>query len=113
MLALRVDLFDNAPKQTIIFDEIDVGISGSVADSIGERLKLLSNAVQIIVITHQPQVAGKADQHILVEKTQHYSHTSVQIRDLKIDDKALEVARMISGKKITKTGIEAAKELIV
>lgn len=68
MLAFRVALFDSAPKNAIIFDEIDVGISGSVADSIGQRLNLLSKAVQIIVITHQPQVAGKADSHILVKK---------------------------------------------
>ncbi len=112
MLSLRVALFDNAPKQTIIFDEIDVGISGSVADSIGERLKSLSKVVQIIVITHQPQVAGKADQHILVEKQQHESHTSVNINTLKCEEKPYELARMISGKKITKAGIEAAKELI-
>ena len=113
MLSLRVALFDNAPKQTVIFDEIDVGISGLVADSIGQRLKLLSNAVQIIVITHQPQVAGKADQHILVEKTQHNLHTSVKASNLSVEGKSLELARMISGQKITKTGIEAAKELIV
>ncbi len=113
MLSLRVALFDNAPKQTIIFDEIDVGISGLVADSIGQRLKLLSNAVQIIVITHQPQVAGKANQHILVEKTQHHLHTSVKVGNLSVEGKSLELARMISGQKITKTGIEAAKELII
>lgn len=112
MLALRVALFDKTPKQSIIFDEIDVGISGSVADAIGERLKLLSKATQIIVITHQPQVAGKADQHILVEKTQHDSHTNVYIRSLDNNSKPVELARMISGKQITETAIEAAKELI-
>jgi DNA repair protein RecN (Recombination protein N) len=113
MLSLRVALFDNAPKQVIIFDEIDVGISGSVADSMGQRLKTLSKAVQIIVITHQPQVAGKADQHVLVKKTQYNMHTSVCANILANEDKSLELARMISGQKITKTGIEAAKELIV
>ncbi len=112
MLAFRVALFDNAPKNTIIFDEIDVGISGSVADSIGQRLKLLSNAVQIIVITHQPQVAGKADKHILVEKSQGDDHTSVNAKILESEGKSLELARMISGKTITKAGIDAAKELI-
>ncbi len=112
MLALRVALFDNAPKQTVIFDEIDAGISGSVADSIGLRLKALSSAVQIIVITHQPQVAGKADQHILVEKTQHDLHTIVEIRTLENEARSYELARMISGKEITKTGLKAAKELI-
>ena len=113
MLAFRVALFDNAPKNTIIFDEIDVGISGSVADSIGQRLKVLSKAIQIIVITHQPQVAGKADQHILVEKLQGDDHTSVNAKILESEGKSLELARMISGKTITKAGIDAAKELII
>ena len=112
MLAFRVALFDSAPKNTIIFDEIDVGISGSVADSIGQRLNLLSKAVQIIVITHQPQVAGKADSHILVEKIQGDDHTQVNVRVLQEKGKSLELARMISGKTITKAGIDAAKELI-
>lgn len=112
MLAFRVALFDSAPKNTIIFDEIDVGISGSVAESIGQRLNLLSKAVQIIVITHQPQVAGKADSHILVEKLQGDDHTHVNARILQEEDKSLELARMISGKTITKAGIDAAKELI-
>ena len=97
----------------IIFDEIDVGISGSVADSIGQRLKVLSKAIQIIVITHQPQVAGKADQHILVEKLQGDDHTSVNAKILESEGKSLELARMISGKTITKAGIDAAKELII
>ncbi|GAB4164700.1 MAG: DNA repair protein RecN [Rickettsiaceae bacterium] len=113
MLALRVALFDNAPKQTIIFDEIDVGISGSVADSMGERLKALSRAVQIIVITHQPQVAGKADQHILVAKTQHDKHTVAKVKVLNAEERSYELARMISGKEITEIGIKAAKELIM
>ncbi len=112
MLAFRVALFDNAPKQAIIFDEIDVGISGSVADSMGQRLKMLSEAVQIIVITHQPQVAGRADQHILVEKTQAESHTSVKVGSLDEQGKSYELARMISGHTITKIGLQAAKELI-
>lgn len=112
MLAFRVALFDSAPKNTIIFDEIDVGISGSVAESIGQRLNLLSEAVQIIVITHQPQVAGKADSHILVEKLQGDDHTHINAKILQEESKSLELARMISGKTITKAGIDAAKELI-
>jgi DNA repair protein RecN (Recombination protein N) len=100
-------------KQSIIFDEIDVGISGSVADSVGQRLKILSNAGQIIVITHQPQVAGKADCHVLVAKTQHEKHTIMQVRILDAEQRSYELARMISGKKITETGLRAAKELII
>lgn len=112
LLALRVSLFDKLPKQTIIFDEIDVGMSGSVADSIGSRLNDLSKAMQLIAITHQPQVAGKAQKHILVEKAQHEKHTVITIKELDGQNRSFELARMISGKEITKAGIEAAKELI-
>ena len=112
MLSLKALLASKKQLPTIIFDEIDVGISGSVADSMGSRLKALSSVVQIIVITHQPQVAGKADQHILVEKTQHDLHTVVEIRTLEEEARSYELARMISGKKITETGLKAAKELI-
>jgi DNA repair protein RecN (Recombination protein N) len=112
MLALRTALFDKGNKQTIIFDEIDVGISGSVTDSVGQHLKKLSKAVQVITITHQPQIAGKADQHVLVSKIQYQDHTKVEIKTLDHEAKSLELARMISGQKITKTGLEAARELL-
>ncbi len=112
LLALRVSLFDKLPKQTIIFDEIDVGMSGAVADSIGSRLNDLSKAMQLIAITHQPQVAGKAQKHILVEKAQHDKHTVISIKELDTQTRSQELARMISGKEITKAGLEAAKELI-
>lgn len=112
LLALRVSLFDKLPKQTIIFDEIDVGMSGSVADSIGTRLNDLSKAMQLIAITHQPQVAGKAQKHILVEKVQHEKHTVISIKELDTQNRSFELARMISGKEVTKAALEAAKELI-
>lgn len=113
MLALRTALFDKGNKQTIIFDEIDVGISGSVTDSVGQHLKKLSKAVQVITITHQPQIAGKADQHVLVSKIQYQDHTKVEVKTLDHEAKSLELARMISGQKITKTGLEAARELLL
>jgi len=113
MLALRVALFDSSKaSHSIIFDEIDVGISGSVADSIGERLKKLGNYTQVIVITHQPQVAGKAAQHILVKKSQHENHTEVKVTVLDEDQKKQELARMISGRTITNASLLAAKELM-
>lgn len=77
MLALKTSLFNKMVKPAIIFDEIDVGIGGEVADKVGERLKKLSSATQVIVITHQPQVAGKADMHIKIEKTQLEKETKV------------------------------------
>jgi DNA repair protein RecN (Recombination protein N) len=112
MLAFRTALFDKTTKKTIIFDEVDVGVSGSVADSVGERLKTLSMVAQVIVITHQPQVAGKANQHILVEKTQTIANTSVTARSLDLEERPRELARMISGKEITTNSLAAAKELM-
>ena len=91
---------------------MDVGISGSVADSVGQRLKVLSSVAQVIVITHQPQVAGKAEQHILVQKTQTNTNTSVIAHHLNLEERSCELARMISGKEITTNSLAAAKELM-
>ena len=112
MLAFRTALFDKTTKRAIVFDEVDVGISGSVADSVGQRLKILSTVAQVIVITHQPQVAGKANQHILVEKTQMSVNTSVTAYSLDLEERTRELARMISGKEITANSLAAAKELM-
>ncbi|WP_339043861.1 DNA repair protein RecN [Cardinium endosymbiont of Tipula unca] len=112
MLGLRTALFDRVAQKVVIFDEIDVGSSGSVADAIGAHLRNLSKATQVIVITHQPQVAGKADQHILIEKKQYEARTIVGVKILSEKDRPIELARMISGKQITETGIKAAKELM-
>jgi DNA repair protein RecN (Recombination protein N) len=112
MLALRVAILDKNPKQTIICDEIDVGISGSVADSMALRIKALSKVVQILVITHQPQVAGKADMHIFVAKNQQENRTISNIKILNKEERAMELARMISGQEITEAGLIAARELL-
>ncbi|HJD54769.1 MAG TPA: DNA repair protein RecN [Rickettsia endosymbiont of Proechinophthirus fluctus] len=112
MLALKTSLFDKMVKPSIIFDEIDVGIGGEVADKVGERLKKLSSVTQVIVITHQPQVAGKADLHIKIEKTQLEQETKVTVKALSLAERQEELARMISGKTITKASLKAAKELL-
>ncbi|QCS23961.1 DNA repair protein RecN [Rickettsia parkeri] len=112
MLALKTSLFDKMIKPSIIFDEIDVGIGGEVADKVGERLKKLSSVTQVIVITHQPQVAGKADLHIKIEKTQLEKETKVTVKALNLAERQEELARMISGKTITKASLKAAKELL-
>ncbi len=113
MLALKVAILHTAFRSTIIFDEIDTGIGGVAADSVGERLKELSKAAQVIVITHQPQVAGKANQHILVKKTQLDKKTEIIIRYLSDEERIVDIARMISGKTITESSLRAAKELLV
>ncbi|WP_392506053.1 DNA repair protein RecN [Rickettsia sp. 2024-CO-Wats] len=112
MLALKTSLFDKMVKPSIIFDEIDVGIGGEVADKVGERLKKLSSVTQVIVITHQPQVAGKADLHIKIEKTQLEKETKVTVKALNLAERQEELARMISGKTVTKASLNAAKELL-
>lgn len=116
MLALRVTLFSELSyskgARVVVFDEIDVGISGSVAESIGSKLKTMSKHAQILAITHQPQVAGKADNHILVEKKQFVDCTTVKATYISGNNRYKEIARMISGKQITEIGMKAAAELI-
>ncbi|XVN42782.1 MAG: DNA repair protein RecN [Candidatus Rickettsia vulgarisii] len=112
MLALKTCLLDKLLLNTIIFDEIDTGIGGIIADKIGDRLKKLSNFSQVIVITHQPQVAGKADQHILVSKKQYEKDTKITIKNLNLEERQSELARMISGKLITEASLKVAKELL-
>ncbi|MGX6960916.1 MAG: DNA repair protein RecN [Rickettsia endosymbiont of Pentastiridius leporinus] len=112
MLALKTSLFNKMIKPAIIFDEIDVGIGGEVADKVGKRLKKLSSATQVIVITHQPQVAGKADLHIKIEKAQLEKETKVMVKILDLEERQKELARMISGKAITEASLKAAKELL-
>lgn len=112
MLALKASLFNKMVKPAIIFDEIDVGIGGEVADKVGERFKKLSSATQVIVITHQPQVAGKADLHIKIEKTQLAKETKVTVKALNLAERQQELARMISGKAITEASLKVAKELL-
>ncbi|MCC8372196.1 MAG: DNA repair protein RecN [Rickettsia endosymbiont of Pseudomimeciton antennatum] len=112
MLAIKTCLFDKSLKDTIIFDEIDTGIGGIVADKVGEKLKKLSSVAQVIVITHQPQVAGKADQHIIVNKLQLDKTTTITVKSLNLQERQAELARMISGKSITDASLKAAKELL-
>jgi DNA repair protein RecN (Recombination protein N) len=112
MLALKTSLFNKSSVATIIFDEIDTGIGGMVADKVGERLKKLGEVAQVIVVTHQAQVAGKAANHILVSKVQHAGTTEIAVRNLTYQERQHEIARMISGKSLTEASIKAAEELI-
>jgi len=112
MLALKTCLFDKSLKDIMIFDEIDTGIGGIVADKVGEKLKKLSSIAQVIVITHQPQVAGKADQHIIVNKLQLDETTKITVKSLNLQERQAELARMISGKSITDAILKAAKEFL-
>ncbi|MDR2286192.1 MAG: DNA repair protein RecN [Prevotellaceae bacterium] len=111
MLALKSLLVKGTNLPTIIFDEIDTGVSGEVADKMGNIIKNLSEKAQVINITHLPQVASKGDAHYLVYKEDTATATYTKVRKLDNNERILEIAKMLSGSKITDAAIEHAKEL--
>ncbi|HKD60081.1 MAG TPA: DNA repair protein RecN [Terracidiphilus sp.] len=120
MLALKVAVEEAASKtrkklptpRTLVFDEIDIGIGGRAADAVGQKLKALGRAQQVLCVTHLPQIAAFADQHFVVEKKEDHGRTKMNIRLL--DDRARthEVARMLSGAKVTETSLQHAAQMI-
>lgn len=111
MLALKVALMEIKSAPTMIFDEIDTGIGGSTADAVGKRLKILSQKLQILVVTHQAQIAAKADLHFRINKIQDKGKIKTVIKKLSAEEKNHEIARMISGEEITGEALAAAKIL--
>lgn len=111
MLAMKVSMLKISSSPVLIFDEIDTGVGGATAEAIGHRLKKLSQNYQTIVITHQPQIAAKADFHLLVSKDHLENETLTKVKILDHKHRLLEIARMISGKEITQEAVEAAKRL--
>ncbi len=112
MLALKSILAKSDRLPVLIFDEIDVGVSGRVAQAVGRSLKSLSNFHQVIAITHLPQIAGLADAHFAVEKKERGSRTTTGMRRLSLDEQVHEVARLLSGAEVTDAGLSGARELM-
>ena len=112
MLALKTVLGDNLPMQTKIFDEIDSGVSGNVAYSIGKKLHNISKTSQVLCITHLPQVASVADHHIKISKTLIEGRTITKIDVLDYDGRVQEIASMISNGVRTEASLNYAKELL-
>lgn len=112
MLALKVVLSKTKSVPTLIFDEIDTGVSGAVADAIGERLKKLAENLQVFVITHLPQVASKGDFHLKVSKEYGENNTRTNVEILTPETRINEIAKMISGENITSEAINMAKTLL-
>ena len=112
MLALRVALNNPNNKKTIVFDELDTGISGATASAVGERLNKLARNEQLLVITHSAQVAGFADKHFKISKQSANDKTITSVVEISGDDKINEIARIISGAKITPEAVATAKTLI-
>ncbi len=112
MLALRVALNNPNNRKTIVFDELDTGISGATASAVGERLDKLAKNEQLLVITHSAQVAGFADKHYKISKHTDNDTTITTVDEITGDERINEIARIISGAKITPESIASAKMLI-
>jgi DNA repair protein RecN (Recombination protein N) len=113
MLAIKRALSGVGPVGTHIFDEVDSGIGGPVASSVGRKLKEVASHHQVICITHLPQIAGMADAHFFVSKAQEAGRTRTVIAQLKAPERVEEVSRMLAGDKVTDKTRAAAKELIL
>ncbi len=112
MLSLKSLLTKNINLPTIIFDEIDAGVSGEVADKVGQILAGMGKYMQVVNITHLPQVASRGTKHYHVYKDDTGDATITRVKLLSPDERILEVARLLSGSEITETAIKNAKELI-
>jgi len=112
MLCLKNVMSGVAMVPTMVFDEIDVGIGGRVAESVGRRLARLGREQQVIVITHLPQIAKYADHHFVVAKRTARGRTATEITRLDGDERVRELARMSGGEKVTDTTLALAREML-
>jgi DNA repair protein RecN (Recombination protein N) len=112
MLALKVVLARTSPVPTLVFDEVDSGIGGAVAAAVGERLHRLGQEVQVLVVTHSPQVAARGAHHWRVAKQQAAARTLTRVEELSAEERREEIARMLSGSAITAEARAAAASLM-
>jgi DNA repair protein RecN (Recombination protein N) len=98
--------------RTLVFDEIDIGIGGRAAEAVGRKLKTLSKGQQVLCITHLPQIAAFGDQHFLIEKTERKGRTQTEVRRMEDSERTQEIARMLSGAKLTETSLKHAEHLL-
>lgn len=114
LLALKVVLSDRGSAPTLVFDEIDTGVGGAVADAIGARLARLAEKVQVMAVTHAPQVAARADQHLLISKEalDKGKRVATRVAPLLQDHRREEIARMLAGAEITAEARAAAERLL-
>jgi DNA repair protein RecN (Recombination protein N) len=114
LLALKVVLADRGSAPTLVFDEIDTGVGGAVADAIGVRLARLANGVQVLAVTHAPQVAARADRHYLIAKDalEKGKRVATRVTEVAAEKRREEIARMLAGAEITNEARAAAERLI-
>ena len=112
ILALKVVLQEVQATSTLVFDEVDTGIGGKAAAAVGERIALLAESTQVLVITHSPQVASRGDQHLHISKRVEGDTTISSVRELSMDERIDEISRMLAGDKLTDQSKAAAQSLI-
>ncbi|MFD1171610.1 DNA repair protein RecN [Oceanobacillus picturae] len=112
MLALKKIFAKHQGVTSVIFDEVDTGVSGRVAQAIAEKIYQISSSSQVLCITHLPQVAAMADTHKLIEKAESNNRTATKVEELTTDQQVVELSRMITGTKLTETAKDHAKELL-
>jgi DNA repair protein RecN (Recombination protein N) len=112
MLATKAILSNYSNLPTIIFDEIDTGVSGEIANKMSEIMKQMSKAMQVMAITHLPQIAAKGDAHFKVYKTVKKEQTLTEIKQLNAEERILEIAQMLSGIEVTDSALNHAKSLL-
>ncbi len=101
-----------AVPRTLVFDEIDIGIGGRAAEAVGQKLKALSRAQQVLCVTHLPQIAAFADQHFLIEKREQQGRTKTAVRLMDESERTQEIARMLSGATLTETSVKHAEQML-
>lgn len=111
-LTIKGMLADKLKLPTVIFDEIDTGVSGEIADKMGEMMARIAENMQVLAITHLPQVAAKGRTHYLVYKRDLEDRTVSNVRALKEQERVTELARMLSGRKLNEAAIDNARALL-
>jgi DNA repair protein RecN (Recombination protein N) len=112
MLALHVVASCSSPTRSLVFDEVDAGVGGAVADAVGARLATLARSQQVLCVTHLPQVAAYADHHLRVRKRVRNGRTTAEIEDLAAEGRVEELARMLGGKRPSETSRRHASEML-
>ena len=113
MLAIKILFIKSQKIATVIFDEVDTGISGEIANKVANKIKEISLLSQVITITHLPQVASLSNNHIKISKEVINGRTYTSIKELNLDQKIHEIALMISDGKVTEKQLEYAKEMVI
>jgi DNA repair protein RecN (Recombination protein N) len=101
-----------AAQRTLVFDEIDIGIGGRAAEAVGKKLKSLSRGNQVLCVTHLPQIATFADHHYVIEKKSTAGRTRTTVRLITREERTEEIARMLSGAKLTETSRKHAEQML-